>query len=438
MKASLRSRNAYQARVPHALLLAAVFAFCFPSILTFPGGLSVGSVLAMITAMFSMNGIFKRAKPLVDLAGLAAVLIIAFCILLLSVWSVISVIDVPQPLKAARVIVSQVVGACLFASFYAIYTSARGRAVLILIVGLMAISSLIVLISSISGIAKGLIYQGTDRAFGFFRHPNQYGMVLATFSPIALSLSLSSTRLTRALHSIGFTLIALGLVASGSKTNLLLLGCTSTLIFILAPIVHDPRRAIPRVGRNIVIGALMVALSIWALVQINPRALRILTEFLIQDGDVRSLETRAILWEYSYVQFLHSPLFGQGAGQEIDVYFRSEGVPHAHNVLLDYLRMLGAPGFTMISVSLLASSALLILTAIQAYKDKRTPAAKRLLTIGSSIGALSYIVSNMTSDSFGATTSPFFWIVLCFTVFARVEAIGLCKNGDPLTFAAAR
>ena len=159
-------------------------------------------------------------------------------------------------------------------------------------------------------------------------------------------------------------------------------------------------------------GALLLSLF-------NPRALRIMLTFLSQDGEVASLVSRDQLWKYSFQQFLLDPVTGQGAGQPINIFFREESVPHSHNVLLDYLRTLGAPGFLMMLTVLGTAATLSVATIFRALRATASARRHRVLCIGLAVGALSYIAANMSSDSMGPSTSPFFWLVLFLGLAAR-------------------
>ena len=167
---------------------------------------------------------------------------------------------------------------------------------------------------------------------------------------------------------------------------------------------------------------LMIALSLLATVCsflggalllsiFNPRALRIMLTFLAQDGEVASLVSRDQIWRYSFHQFLMHPVLGQGAGQPVAMFFRQETVPHSHNVLLDYARTLGAPGF-LLMLTILLTAAAISLMSIRAALVARAATGHRIVCIGLSVGALAYIAANMSSDSMGPSTSPFFWLVL--------------------------
>ncbi|MGI9423067.1 MAG: O-antigen ligase family protein, partial [Hyphomicrobiaceae bacterium] len=169
------------------------------------------------------------------------------------------------------------------------------------------------------------------------------------------------------------------------------------------------------------IAVLVMVLGLATLEVFNPRALRILEQFLMGGGQVKTLVARELLWDYSLDQFLKDPVLGEGAGQKLNLWYKEikEQIPHSHNVIADYMRSLGFPGLAAISLVLLTSYCVFFSTIILAYQARLSDVSHRLTAVGLCIGGGSYIFANMSSDSFGPTTSPFFWIVVYMAVFMR-------------------
>ena len=213
-------------------------------------------------------------------------------------------------------------------------------------------------------------------------------------------------------------LLLFGLIASGSKTNLMLSSITFVLMLCMFSVVafKGPKR-IYMVGLSIVAAVLLVVGGAVLLSLFNPRALRLLTTFLEQDDEVKSLIGRQQLWQYSFDQFTANPIRGEGAGQLIS-YGRHQA-PHSHNVLLDYLRTLGAPGFFGLLIILGTATWMSVATAIEALRARAASPRHRILCIGLAIGCLSYITANMSSNSMGPSTSPFFWLVFFLGLSSR-------------------
>ena len=164
----------------------------------------------------------------------------------------------------------------------------------------------------------------------------------------------------------------------------------------------------------------MPAIGIAAISFINPRALGIMLEFFSGEGEVDSLLTRSFLWDYSIEQFLADPVMGQGAGQRIDIFYREADVSHSHNVLVDYMRNLGAPGIMVMGTMLAAVSVVCLMTIFRSLRTGSGPAEARLLCFGLSLACLSYAAANMSaSNSFGPVDQP---------VLLGVRLSGLCPR----------
>src|SRR5690606_25995646 len=131
------------------------------------------------------------------------------------------------------------------------------------------------------------------------------------------------------------------------------------------------------------------------------------------------LATRYELWQQSLTQFQKDPIFGQGAGHPLNPLYSDQLVTHSHNVLLDYLRTLGAPGFFGL-VTLLLTILILSLGSIRlALKAQESSVRDRMMCIGLAMGALAYVFANFSSDSMRPSTSPLLWTVLFLGLSAR-------------------
>jgi O-antigen ligase len=167
----------------------------------------------------------------------------------------------------------------------------------------------------------------------------------------------------------------------------------------------------------------VAAAGFFALVTFNPRAVRILTQFFSEDDEVKSLLSRKAIWDFSFEQFYRYPFFGQGAGQMINLDFGDGPVPHSHNVIIDYMRMLGVPGLVVCLIFLMAAIIALSSTILLAYRARHADHTSRMMTVGLALGGLAYIAANMSSDSFGPSTSPFFWVVTYLALFMRTVLV---------------
>lgn len=403
-----------------AVLLACVFlaTLAVPALGGLPGGASIG-LLTMAAAMpVWFEAARARATPF-DLAATRAIAVVLASAGFLIVWSLVSTFGVSEPIRASRYLATLFAG---FATYFLVRgTVTRRRLILYVdvVAATLAATCAISLLAYEVGPLRDLIFRGTDRAAGFFKNPNQFGMTISTTIPSVLALLLAE-RSRRWLRAACLLLLLLGLLASGSKTNLLL-ASASMLVAMTAHalIAYSGLRRIGMLALTVLGSVAIVAGGIAALGVLNPRALRIMTAFLSQEGEVSSLMTRSFLWAYSVDQFISDPVLGQGAGQRIDIFYREADVSHSHNVLLDYMRSLGAPGLGAMAC-LLAAVVLLSLASVHAaLRGARGNVADRLVCLGLTLSGLSYVAANMSSDSFGPSTSPFFWLFVYLGLASR-------------------
>ena len=419
--ASFAPGGPFSVKLTYACFVILALLLCFPGPLSITGGFSLGTLFCGMTGVIALDAVQRRSNPVYDPLARRGILLVLGCGLFISLWSILSVLDVDLPIRAGRVIVTHVYGALICLIVYAVFTPQRGLALLNIVSLTLALICYIVFLSYFVDALRPTFFKGTDRAFGFFRHPNQFGMVLATLTPIALAMLLTARNLkTVTVRLATFSGLCFGLIACGSKTNILLFVCTSLTILVLAPFLHATTRdVVTKFVRNLAIAALVAVAGFIFLENFNPRAIKILEEFLVHGGQVRSLETREAIWAVSVQQFVKDPLFGQGAGQT--VYEEYPNLSHSHNAILDYMRTLGVPGVTAIAVIIITCTYLLSATVLLAYRAKYADCSLRLNTIAIALGALSYIAANMTSDSFGPTTSPFFWMAAYIAFAMRRE-----------------
>ena len=346
--------------------------------------------------------------------GIRVVLSVAACLL---VWSVLSLYGAPQPLRGARYILSLTGAFAFYVLIGGAITQRRVETFVDLLAVGLATTCVLSLLAYEIGPLRSMIFGTSDRAAGLFKNPNQFGIAISTTLPGVLALILATRRWRRRRILIA-ALLVLGLVASGSKTNLLLAWATTVTMLVAHAIVT--RRGAARARLILVYLACAIGfavLGIAALSVLNPRALLILERFFSPEGEVESLYTRSLLWTYSFEQVQADPFLGEGAGQNIDIFYRAADVSHSHNVLLDYMRTLGVPGLVGITIMIGTVVLLCVMSMWAAVFLRRGHAFGRLVCFGASLAALSYTASNMTSDSFGPSTSLFFWF-FAFLAFA--------------------
>jgi O-antigen ligase len=402
----------YRAALPFRLGCLFIVLVCFPGLGEAPGGISLALLLMLASAPVWYVAACARRGPVLDPPSRKAAGIVLLCTFFLILWSLASAVDSDVPFRAARYIATLAAAFAVFFLVIGTVTEARLRSYLDVLCFALAFTCLMSLIGYVEPHLRARIFMGTDRAFGFFKNSNQFGMALSTTLPIAVALVLGEQR-GRLMRTGGLVLLLLGLIASGSKTNLLL-SFTSLVVMLCSYSIvafHGARR-VSMIGLSLVSVVLLVSLGTILLEAFNPRALTLMLAFLEQDGELQSIASRGELWSYSIRQFLAHPFLGQGAGQPIEVFYQLETVQHSHNVLLDYLRTLGAPGVLSLAVLLGTAIFMALATILRALNAPEAAVRHRLLCIGLAVASLSYIAANMSSDSMGPSTSPFFWLIL--------------------------
>jgi hypothetical protein len=409
----------YRATAPFWFGALFVMSISFPGLGELPGGISLALVFMLACLPIWYSAACAREGPVLDETSRKAASIILSCVAFLILWSLVSVLGSEYPVRAGRYVATLVAAFAIYFLIVGTLTPDRLRVYLDVLCFALAFTCLLSLMAYFEPHLQAMIFQDTDRAFGFFKNPNQFGMALSTVLPVALAVLLGQRRrrLARA-ACLGFLLF--GLVASGSKANLLISSLTFVFMLCSYSIVafSGPKR-VYMIGLSVVATALLVAGGVVLLNLFNPRALRLMLAFLEQDGELHSLVSRSHLWQYSFDQFMITPIRGQGAGQPIIVFYRNEAVPHSHNVLLDYLRTLGAPGCFSLLIILATAAGTSVATAIAALRARGAKPQHRMLCVGLAVGCVSYIAANMSSDSMGPSTSPFFWLVLFLGFSAR-------------------
>jgi O-antigen ligase len=406
----------YRTRIPFLLGCFFLVSISFPGLGELPGGISLALVFMLACAPIWYSAACARDGPVLDDSSRKSTAIILFLVAFLILWSFVSAFGSAAPFRAGRHVLS--LAAALIIYFMLIGTLTRERLAIYLDVLCitLAFTSFLSFLAYYEPHLRTIVFMGTDRASGFFKNPNQFGIAISTALPVAVAVLLGQRRLHPA-RAVCLGLLLFGLISSGSKTNLMLSSITFVLMLCIFSIVafKGPKR-IYMVGLSIVAAVLLIAGGAVLLSLFNPRALRLLTTFLEQD-EVKSLIGRQQLWQYSFDQFMANPIRGEGAGQLIS-YGRHQA-PHSHNVLLDYLRTLGAPGFLGLAIILATATWMSVATAIKALRARAAGPRHRILCIGLAIGCLSYITANMSSDSMGPSTSPFFWLVFFLGLSSR-------------------
>ena len=420
-----RPQAAYRAQLATWLGIAFFALLSIPVLVELPAGVSPGQVVMLASFPIWFAASLRRERAIFDDVGYLASIAILLCSGVLIFWALISAFHVDIPFRAARPSVSLLTAFALF--FLMIGTVTPERLVTYISVLCLALTAtcIVTAVAFVVPALQQVIFQDKDRAFGFFKNPNQFGIAISTVLPVAVAMLLAM-RERRFLWAIAVLFLCLGLVAAGSKANLLISAITLPSCMILfSAISYSGRRRVLMIFVTAVGCVFAGALIVMVLSFLNPRALSVLNVFVLEGEATSSVVTRAVIWAESMDVFRANPILGAGAGQPI------HGITHSHNVLLDYARTLGVPGLVFISIKLAAMLAVCASTIFLALRSARASLADRYLCIGMAFGPVAYIAANFSSDSLGPTTSPFLYSLLFLGLAGRgLLASPAPANGD--------
>lgn len=411
--ADRRPRPVYRAQLATWLALAFFFLLSFPVLVDLPAGVSPGQILMLASFPVWFIASLRRGGAVFDDTGRFAAAAVLLCSGLLIFWAIVSAFHVDIPFRAARPSVSLLTAFALFFAMVGTVTRDRLLNYSTVLCVALTLTCIVTLLAFAVPPLQPIIFQEKDRAFGFFKNPNQYGIAISTVLPLAVAM-LFAMRQRRLLWLVCVMFLGLGLIAAGSKANLLVSAITvPSCLILFSMIAYSGQQRVLMVlltvGGCLVTGALFViVLSI-----MNPRALSVLGTFVLEGEATSSVVTRSEIWAESIAIFRANPILGAGAGQPI------HGVTHSHNVILDYARTLGVPGVVLVSAKLLTILAVSASSILLALRAGTARLEDRYLCIGLAFGPVAYIAANFSSDSLGPTTSPFLYSVLFLGLASR-------------------
>lgn len=378
------------------------------------GDVAVGNLFLPFSVLFLLTGPVEMPKlgPVTRLLVLWMTAMVAVLLIL----SLLSLTHVPDQYRTGRAILSYAMFVPIMMCTLAVAGSGRGQLFeTALVRGGVICCAIVLLLLIIPGLRSHVVWEG-DRVSGFFKNPNQFGIVLATLIPVAIARALAPEN--RSMVGWGGVLImVLALIASGSKTNIAVVGCVAATQVLLAPWL-TPNKFKAALGFCVTLVLLLgLAVPVWHVAgMINPRLIDLIAGFVSGIEEPATLIGRAELWRAGMAEGLAAPWTGEGAGQPALQPLTGERFSHSHNVLIDHFRTMGLPGLIalcgiMLSVTGLAGCGLLLSLRSHATRGAR------LSVMGSALGCLSFLLGNQMSDSFGPSTMPVFWVVLCSLVF---------------------
>ncbi|WP_424943970.1 O-antigen ligase family protein [Aliiroseovarius crassostreae] len=385
--------------------LCLLVTIAYPALVAFPQDVTPGHLLMLICLPVWALASAQRPVPAFDHSGRFAILIILGCCGMMVLCAILSAFIAAEPFRVARTVVS-------FSTAFAMFTMMNGTATpgrLHLLLATLSLALVgVCILSFLAFFEPGLnaaIFRGADRASGFFKNPNQFGIALSTVLPPTAALFLSNRH--KLWWAAALICLILGLIASGSKTNLMIsVASVLTLLILWCILAYQGRERVVRLVLAVVAYVTTMALALTVLSVLNPRALALLQQFF-QGDTPHSVDSRMGLWEDSLALFIQNPILGVGAGQPIQ-----SGVSHSHNVMLEFARTLGVPGLVLITILILAITICCFDTIRKSLLAKGAPLEGRCVCIGLALSPLAYIAANFTSDSFGPTTSAFLYATL--------------------------
>ena len=406
-----------QAARPGAVATALAAVYCallaFPAVIDLPGGVSPGQILMIGSLPIWWIAFLSRQGRVFDATARRGAAVVLSCSAFLILWAILSAFEVDIPFRAARPALSLATAFAMYFMVIGCATPGRLRLLCRILCWSLAVTGVITIVAMVEPNVYALIYQDKDRAYGFFKNPNQYGIALSTTLPVAIAL-LFAERGRRVRWAICVGILGVALMASGSKANLLITALVVPGLLVLATIIRfqGPERVImlmmTAVGCIVAGSGLVLALSI-----VNPRALSILSDVVVDGDATGSIVSRGVIWAESLDLMRASPLFGVGAGQPI------EGLSHSHNVLIDYGRTLGIPGLVFVTGMIVAICVVCALSATHAVTSHGASRADRHLCTGLAVSPVAYLAANFSSDSLGPTTSPYLYVFLFLSLAGR-------------------
>ncbi|MEM8801771.1 MAG: O-antigen ligase family protein [Pseudomonadota bacterium] len=407
------TRGLHETRGLFAYGLITFVMLVFANALGLPGGASVGQMMLLAGFLFWGQSCLARKETVFgrtvgEIAGF-----VLFSATFLALMAFASMLYAADPFRVGRVVLSMLAGLAVFAFVRGTLDLNRSIQLVFVVVCTLGLVSLISIAALVVPPLEDFIFKGTDRAHGTFKNANQYGIVLSTITPVTAALIAILDGKKRWIAGICLGLMIIALLLSGSKTNLILTSAglsAFAVLFVLA--TRDGADKLLYLGLALISIVLLLVIGYLLLAQLNPRAILLFETFLDPNQTVPSLNSRRFLWGESMATFAANPWFGEGAGQRLVESPSGDTISHSHNLFIEYARTLGAPGLVAISIIVLASIALSLISLVRGVFEQHSDITRRAMLIGLSLGCLAHLAANMTSESFGPSTTPFFWFTL--------------------------
>ena len=260
------------------------------------------------------------------------------------------------------------------------------------------ISSIAAFADSVWNVAQGVTYEAVSnrRSMGFLEHPNQFGIFLSVSIPLIFIASIQ-----RKWKVVGGAVIALGMLLSGSKTNILLMIATIALCCMCLPGGRILKWGILIIAAvSVVFSDFLIKILIYLVAEINPGYAIRFQDAMLDPASASTLTERFGLWQTAVQLGIEYPAFGIGAGQAGNYLPYS----HAHNFIFHYFMTMGIPGLIFI---------LAIITGILFKKPKAEVGTE---TVYLKIAVLIFAAANLLSDSIAGRTIELLGFLMCMSV----------------------
>lgn len=251
-----------------------------------------------------------------------------------------------------------------------------------------------------------IFHLGGSRSAGFFQHPNQYAIWIICLLPLVM---LTIKKVQFAILSLANVIVAL--LVSGSKVNIFLalviilicigirLGWRVRLIILISVAA----------GFVTTFSAVLLEYLYRVMDAVNPRYGKVFREVLEDPTGSVSFLARVALWEEAIDYGAANPLLGIGGGQAYTVL--QSGIPHAHNLILQYFMTYGVIGLGALLTIFVAAFIGGLMGVARNVHEKR-------LKYAFVISLVAIFVSNQSSDSMAGNQVLLFGIIVGFILCA--------------------
>lgn len=382
--------------------IAAIFLISWAFLIWFPnfqvGIIGVNDIAALFAIVFAAPSILSMRG-----GATLSTFVIFFCLIAIFTLSFLQISWVSDPAAAARfslrygLIIAVCLAALALQREFSVVESVSNAYVL----GGVLVSTIVAL-DAYFGLLSGITYEQSSnrRSMGFLEHPNQLGIFLTIALPV-----LFCTKISRYKKALCIIILFIGMLFSGSKTNLLLF----MSVLALAPIVAGGFTFRSFATQSTIL--LMLVAGIDLVINLIVAFFRTFNEgyadrfekALGSGSSADTLVSRYDLWDIAIELGRESPFIGIGAGQA-NFYLPYS---HAHSFLAHYFMTLGVPGAALI--------VLLFVTLLLSGSRSSSTNTSRYIVLG----VVAFFSANLLSDSIAGRSIDVLGLLTVFTLSKR-------------------